>query len=181
MRGMPSERKYDMNDDSRSGGGCRLRQGCALAAAAGIAVLLAACGGGSSSSGSGATPYEKALAYSKCMRAKGDPGYPDPNSQGLVTSGPSDRDALSGTLFQRADRFCAKLAPPGVTAAQLKQDYQVQLKFAACMRTHGIVNFPDPKPDGYGFGHANDVDYHSPEYLSADRTCDQIPGAAGLR
>jgi hypothetical protein len=164
-----------MNDSSSR----RLRQGCALAAAAGIAVLLAACGGASSSSGSGATPYEKALAYSKCMRAKGDPGYPDPNSQGLIASGPSDRDALSGRLFQTADKFCAKLAPAGVTAAQLKQDYRVQLKFAACMRTHGVPNFPDPKPDGYGFGHA-DVDYHSPGYLSADKTCDKIPAAEGL-
>lgn len=166
-----------MND---SCSGRRLRQGHALAVAAGIAVLLAACGGATSSSGTGATPYEKALAYSKCMRAKGDPGYPDPNSQGLIASGPSDRDALSGRLFQTADKLCASLAPAGVTAAQLKQDYQVQLKFAACMRTHGVPSFPDPKPDGYGFGHANDVDYHSPGYLSADKTCDKIPGAEGL-
>jgi hypothetical protein len=167
-----------MNDDS--GGRRGLQQACALAAAASIAVLLTACGGGGSSAGNGKTPFEKAQAYAQCMRSKGDPKFPDPNSQGIFISGPGDREVFAGPQYQRANSACAKLTPPGFSAAQDRLLYQVQLKFAACMRSHGVVNFPDPSSGGHGFGHVAAINYQSPGYMSADRTCDQIPGAEGL-
>jgi hypothetical protein len=52
-------------------------------AAAAIALLAAACGGGSSPPvAAGSSNFQKALAYARCMRSHGAPGWPDPNNQG---------------------------------------------------------------------------------------------------
>src|SRR5438552_18808943 len=85
---------------------CARRRGArpvALAAAlAGTAALAAACGGG------GTTPisarqanYQKALAFSQCMRAHGEPGFPAPQPNGgLLIDGPKDH--LTGALINSA-------------------------------------------------------------------------------
>ena len=55
------------------------RPGALSAALAGTALLAAACGGSSTPSPpSGGSLYPKALAFTRCMRAHGEPGYPDP-------------------------------------------------------------------------------------------------------
>jgi hypothetical protein len=46
------------------------------AALAGIAVLATACGGGSAPAVAGDTAYQKALAYSQCMRVHDRTGQP---------------------------------------------------------------------------------------------------------
>jgi hypothetical protein len=47
------------------------------AALAATALLVGACGGGGGTPASAQlTNYQKALAYSQCMRAHGEPGLP---------------------------------------------------------------------------------------------------------
>ena len=135
-------------------GGSRNRWRSVVAAAtvAAIGLLAAACGaGGGSSALAGTTAYQKALAYAQCMRAHGEPSYPDPTSNGgFIIDG--KKDHLNGQLMQSANKTCAHLLPklPPMTAAQQRQTTAQALKFVACMRKHGIPNMPDPTVNAQG-------------------------------
>jgi len=122
------------------------------AALAGAALLVAACSGGSGAPASASeTGYQKALAFSQCMRAHGEPGFPDPQPNGdLLINGPKDH--LNGALMNRASKACQHLMPlgPPMTAAQQRKVTAEALKFVACMRAHGLPTFPDPKVDSHG-------------------------------
>jgi hypothetical protein len=67
------------------------RTAAAIIAAAGLALLAAACGGSPTSAGSGGSPNAagpansrsgstRSLAYSRCVRSHGVPGWPDPTN-----------------------------------------------------------------------------------------------------
>ena len=79
----------DMNDGrvgprGRAGRPRRRRAGPLAAAVAGATLLAAACSGspaGANTFAPGAT-YAQALAFAKCMRANGVPGFPAPDAQG---------------------------------------------------------------------------------------------------
>lgn len=109
----------------------------------------------SSSSSSGeARPGSEAVAYSACMREHGVTNFPDPK---VSVSGNSVRVSIrapAGALksnphFKSAQQACRKLQPgggPGPNSAPpISPKEQTQyLKAAACIRSHGIPNFPDP-------------------------------------
>ncbi len=96
-----------------------------------------------------------ALAFSKCMRANGVPNFPDiaaggiqvvstqgPNGQTLSVNGVS----VNAPAFRAARQKCQKNMPHlRASQAQTAQAIQQGLKFARCMRSHGVPNFPDPK------------------------------------
>lgn len=177
----------------------RLAAGALVAALAGVAVLAAACGGGppiagvahlgsttttTGVSGSGSTGAGKnggLLAYSQCMRSHGLPDFPDPNSQGVIegksssASGgnASDLNPNSPT-YQAAQKACQKYASAGTTPADQAQQLAQALKYAACMRSHGVTDFPDPTVvngqiefSGSGIG-------RSPDYQSANTACQSL-------
>jgi len=130
-----------------------LRRASALAAAvASIAVLAAACdGGGIAPVLAGTSTYQKALAYAQCMRAHGEPSYPDPTSNGgFVIDG--KKDHLNGALMSSANKSCQHLLPKfaPMTATQQRQATAEALRYVACMRTHGIPNMPDPVVNAQG-------------------------------
>lgn len=166
-------------------------QGAALAA---VALLAAACGGGGgSSSGAHSTAYQKELAYSECMRAHGVPNFPDPGSNGIIAiqggraaKGTSGRNqSVGGPQMTRADNACRHLLPNGgvPSAAQQQQLRNQGLKFAECMRAHGISNFPDP-PTGGGpttIG-GSGINIQSPQFQAANRACSKdLRGGGGIR
>src|SRR5215467_8122222 len=121
------------------------RRPAVLAAAlAGIALLAAACSGGAKPVSAALTNYQKALAYSQCMRAHDEPDFPDPQPNGdLLINGPKDH--LNGALMNSAGKACQHLMPksPPLTAAQQQQ-------LVARMRAHGLPAFPDPKVSAGG-------------------------------
>ena len=134
-------------------GSRHLRQPVVLAAGtAAIVLLAAACSSaGGSSSLAGTTAYQKALSYAQCMRAHGEPNYPDPTSNGgFIIDG--QKDHLNGQLMQSANKTCQHLLPKArpMTAAQQRQATAQALKFVACMRTHGIPDMPDPQVNSQG-------------------------------
>jgi hypothetical protein len=48
-------------------------------------------------------------------------------------------------------------------------------KFSACMRKHGVTNFPDPNSQGViQFGSDTGIDPKSPTFLSARSTCQKL-------
>jgi hypothetical protein len=143
-----------MNDDTNNGRSRRRlrprRAGALPAVLAGIALLAAACAGGGSSD-AGESNYQKAVAYAQCMRAHGEPGYPDPQSNGgFIING--RKDHLNGALMNSANKACQHLLPPSkpLTAAQQRTLTNQALKYVACMRSHGIPDMPDPVVNANG-------------------------------
>ena len=138
-----------------------------LAALAMLAVISAGCSNGSAdnsstgttsntgtakSSGSSsstaasnnstATPREKAVKFSECMRENGYPDFPDPKASGEF---PPFGISVSPAVWTKALRACKELQPPGSFSAHLSpKQLSAALKFAQCIRANGVKDFPDP-------------------------------------
>ncbi len=71
--------------------------------------------------------------------------------------------------------------PPGGLASARKK----ALQFAACMRSHGLSNFPDPQVSagpgggvGIRIGPGSGIDPQSPAFQAAQHACGSIMGKA---
>ena len=150
------------------------RTAAVLIATAAPALLAAACSGSPSSAGSGGSPHPgrsatspSAVAYSACIRSHGVPNFPDPGSNGQVPKADPQLLGASSSQLQMAQRACQHLYPTNggtLSASSLRQCYEsgicpqalVQqalsagLRFAQCMRSHGVPNWPDPTIDSQG-------------------------------
>jgi hypothetical protein len=127
------------------------------------------------------------LKFSQCMRAHGVPNFPDPNGQGVTEIGPnSGIDAQSAT-FQSAAQACRselRGTAPQLSPAQQAKARREALAFSACMRKHGIPDFPDPSfgTNGNAGIHlagnsAGDLNPNNPTFRAALQTCQGlIPG-----
>jgi len=158
----------------------RLIAGLVMAAAV-MAGITTACSSSSSSShasgqASGQTSSSGGpLAFSACMRSHGVPDFPDPTSNGgnsiQVQPGSVDPNTPA---YQAAFRSCRSLLPAGKTGGSIDSSVRAQfLRYAACIRTHGEPNYPDPTFDGgvVNFGNLSGIDTNSPQYQSALRAC----------
>ncbi len=131
------------------------------------AVLVAGCGGSSPSPtaatvGDASTSASSAgrsgstapgdygsgpLGFSKCMRAHGVPGFPDPApGRGAIQMPVGNNPAAPA--FQAAQTKCEKLVPgSGPSGAGQPPSAQTMAKLrriAVCMRQRGVPQFPDP-------------------------------------
>jgi hypothetical protein len=174
------------------------RRAGVLAAMTCTALLAAACGS-SSSGGSNATAGTSTshlpLAYARCMRSHGEPGFPDPDSQGQFDKAAVVRAfrQVSNSVVVSASNACQHLMPQGLgpqrsqlSASQQQQLQADVLKAATCIRAHGVPDFPDPTVDSYG--HINvggGVNLDSPSVKSAIQACQHFvpapyrPGGGG--
>jgi len=190
----------------------------AVVAVASLSLLAAGCGSGSSrvarvaspttnaqgSSSSNSSPAaqgNKALAHSHCMRSNGVPNYPDPNSNGNLPKGNAQAFGVSTSQYQAAEQACGHLLPSNgsasltqclMTGACPRSVVQPGLeegrKFAQCMRSHGVPNWPDPTVDTLGrpsfqvtkAGISIDAT-RSLQMLSKIGDCQREPGALLLR
>jgi hypothetical protein len=156
-----------------------------LIVAAAVAVLVAGCGGGSSPPTSSANAHAaatdlagSALAFAACMRSHGLPSYPDPQvsqsaGHASVHISPGGLDPNS-PAFKSATRACGHLMPGGGAPAAISPQEQAQdLRFATCMRTHGVPNFPDPGHDG-AFTLPTGVDQQASEFQRATTACASV-------
>jgi hypothetical protein len=132
-----------------------------------VAVISAGCGGTSSSDGISTTapasttdtagssaaashnntptPREKAVKFAACMRENGYPDFPDPKASGEF---PSFGISVSPAVWVKALRACKELRPPGSFSAHMSpKELSAALKFARCIRAHGVKDFPDPVQD----------------------------------
>jgi hypothetical protein len=172
----------------------RARVAAVITVMAAAAMLAAACSASPSSTGSGGSPNaggsanSHGLAYSRCVRSHGVPGFPDPDSNGQIPK-PAAVRALRGVGDSRAKAAtyaCAKLNPASqgspILTAQEQQDY---LKAAACMRSHGFSNFPDPTfPGGrVSLPVPSGIDTKSRQFTQAAQTCIRLipAGLPGTR
>ncbi|MFL5832317.1 MAG: hypothetical protein ACJ76X_20575 [Solirubrobacteraceae bacterium] len=132
-----------------------------LVALAAVALISAGCGSNASSDSgtasstsntssagttrSGATTkltaQEKAVRFAECMRANGVPHFPDPSPKGDYNFGVD----VSKEVFTKAVDACKALEPPGALSGKRTVKQQsASLRFAQCVRDHGVKDFPDP-------------------------------------
>jgi len=153
-------------------------------AAAAVAVLAAGCGGASSTPTSSASQTSKptdlageAVAFAACMRSHGLASYPDPKVSASgdhvsMTISPGGLDPNS-PAFRSAGRACVHLLPGGSPGPMSAQEQAQDLRFASCMRTHGVPNFPDPGHDG-DFTLPSGVDQQAPLFQRATKACASV-------
>ncbi len=129
--------------------------------------------------------YEQAIAYSQCMREQGITDFPDPQVQAdgsvarrIEVQQGSDLDPNS-SRFQAAYDTCRSFLPttsPG-QAQQVDQQRRTEaLQYSACMRSHGVPDFPDPVFSNGGEHVTLDgqIDTSSPAFQSADAGCQSL-------
>ena len=137
----------------------------------GVAHVLSTPTAGSSSSAGGSSKPSP-LGYALCMRSHGITNFPEPNASGdlSVQQGQVLPDANSPE-FKAAAQACKSLNPAGAAPApgQQAQQLAAEVKYAQCMRSHGIANFPDPTSAG-GLDFSG-VDINSPQVIAADKAC----------
>jgi hypothetical protein len=125
--------------------------------------------------------------FASCMRSHGEPNFPDPNAQGVLSISSKSGIDPSSPQFQSAQRACSKYLPNGGQPPSPAQQAKMQaaaLKFSACMRSHGVPTFPDPQ-FGNGnirihIGPGSGIDPQSPQFQAAQKACQgDLPGKAG--
>jgi hypothetical protein len=134
-----------------------LRSAISAMSVVGALFLLAGCGGHGSPSPTtsrslGADDQKSAyLRFAQCMRANGQPNFPDPvkdvhGNWGFPAAvGKPVAPAACESLYRQTrsvNEGIAGPAPRNVDIAKLRD-------FAMCMRRHGLYDWPDPTPDGH--------------------------------
>lgn len=149
-------------------------------------IALGACGSGAAQTPSpSVNPQAAALAFSKCMREHGV-NVPDPISNGsgggaavhisANGSGPKPTAALAA-----CQKYLPRIGGNGSQTPDPAREAQL-LKFAQCMRSHGI-DMPDPQTSGGGVilggpgGSAPNFDPSSTAFKNAQTACQHyLPG-----
>src|SRR5918994_1279125 len=135
-----------------------------LAALATVALIGAGCSNGSAENGNTGTgtgtasstsstgnassgahkklsARDKAVKFAECVRAHGVRDFPDPNAKNQFEYGVS----VSPAVWKRATTACKDLQPPGTLSGKRTPKQQsASLRFAQCVRDHGVKDFPDP-------------------------------------
>lgn len=161
---------------------------------AGTSMLAAACGASPSShvaqlgsTASQSTPsatssatsahQSGAVAFAHCMRSRGVRNWPDPSSSGVFDKSKLTTQHLGAgsSQIQAAQNACNHLLPNGGSgpdAARVRQMKATGLRFARCVRSHGVPNFPDPASDGRIPDPASvGIDQGSPKFEAANQAC----------
>jgi hypothetical protein len=155
-----------------------------IAALLGVGILAAGCGG-SSAAGSGSTTSSAGLAgqgvaYSRCMRSHGVSDFPDPTTlQGGGVGFQVNLNQNSPT-YQAAAKACQSLMPGAVQRATVSaHQLAAELKWAQCIRSHGVPAFPDPNAQGEF--DSGQYDPSSSAFQTASQACksSQPTGAVG--
>ena len=173
-----------MNENT--GGGPR--PGRLTAALAGAALLLVTACSGAHPSGSGASPapgnVQQLDVFAACMRSHGVLNFYLSNSP--HTSDTSNELSIMGhyvpgvnpqtAQFGAAMKACKHLMPGGGPPQMTRQQINNLVKFAACMRSHGYPDYPDPVVQNGGVGEQplpSSIDTSSAQFEQAQQTCNK--------
>jgi hypothetical protein len=152
----------------------------------GVAIVVCGCGGSKSTTSANAGgrtpakfrhPIELALEYSGCMRTHGVPGFADPKISVSATRLDMQNPQMTPTevaspAYRYASAACAKYLPQQAQAAVAgggSSETQA-LRFADCMRMHGVPGFPDPGSTG-PFKLGPGLDLQAPAFAVALADC----------
>jgi hypothetical protein len=160
----------------------------ALAAVAALGLLVSACGGSSSegvaqvettapSTDASPSSNDPQAAFVACMRENGAPDFPDPDSQGyfnLTPQVPRQTPGLAAATEACESLKRAAYALDPQLAAGRRAKLQQLLDYAACMRLHGVPNFPDPTVGDGGMGFdllQSNINPGAPVFKAAEEAC----------
>jgi len=148
-----------------------------------MVVLLAGCtaSGGSQAATTTTSGQQAAAAvlreFVRCARANGMPNLPDLklDSNGQVSVPPGTPEPPQSV--ERACKSIWERLPASASGEQERPpaDIQALLRFARCMREHGVADFPDPKADGsFPLTGTSMGQGKTPRGLAAMRACRQF-------
>lgn len=155
-----------------------------------LAVFCVAALGGCGSGSSGApatTPASSAdVAFADCMRAHGVSNFPDPLPTGGFPRGAADDSPAA----RAARRSCFHILRPGLGGrhAPSSSELAAAVRYARCVRAHGVPSFPDPVTSlanrnvnviddaGILFPVGSSIDIQSPAFQHAEEACGGQPG-----
>ncbi|MGH3431165.1 MAG: hypothetical protein ACRDQZ_26955 [Mycobacteriales bacterium] len=180
-----------------------MRIAAAIVATVGLATLAAACGGApeshvaqlgttatqSSPTSTGSASRPSAVTYSTCMRSRGVSKFPDPDSSGQIPKVGLQELGVSSSQFQTAQTACQHLLSNSgqSSQAQVQTVMNALTRFARCVRSHGVSNWPDPlaesdpgQPGTPGFPrNMPGVDQNSPIVRTAMNQCQHLLAGIG--
>ena len=149
----------------------------------GVVLLLAGCSasGGPQAATTTTSGQQDAAAVWRqlvqCARSHGMPNLPDPqvdsDGQAHFPNGvPKPPDSVRRACQWIYDRLPASA---GGDKGRPPTDLQALLRFARCMRQHGIADFPDPKADGtFPLAGTSAGRGKTPQLVRAMQACDRL-------
>jgi hypothetical protein len=152
---------------------------CVLAAS----LPLTACGGGTSTAASSTAKLEEeSVKFARCLREHGVEVSTSGGPAGALqvkSTNPQAMESAQNACRQYRPKGAERNASPAEKAAHL----EAALKFARCMRSHG-VNIPDPTTSGGGIsiraqggpGNAGGPNPSSPTFQAAQNACQGLLG-----
>ena len=121
----------DSNTSSKTGG----------ASSASTAGTTSSAGTTGSDADKKLTKQEKAVKFAQCIRAHGVRDFPDPTDKNADAYGIS----VTPAVWTKAVDACKALKPPGaLSAKRTPKQLSAEVRFAQCVRDHGVKDFPDP-------------------------------------
>jgi hypothetical protein len=146
-----------------------------------VSLLAAGCGGGSKANHAESSVTSETLAFSHCMRSRGVANFPDPTRGGGLPKSQIAHLAASDPEFPAAHGACEHLLPNGgrPTQAQVEQAWNDMRSFAHCMRSKGVLDWPDPTPTSESdsrpfFNTPASIDPASPQITTKIRACQPL-------
>lgn len=141
-----------------------------------------------------------AIGYSACIRAHGIPDFPDPGRDGRVPKTSADHLGVSDARLRAAEQACRGRYPVSTARGHgrsdiafrqceetadcpqaLVQQAMTQLRrFSRCMRSHGLVRFPDPvldaqsRPEFYIRPWRDGFDPDSARFANTEQDCESV-------
>jgi hypothetical protein len=160
--------------------------GSRAAVGVGLGLLLAGLAGCTAAGGSPAATtatsgqQDAAAVWHelvRCARSHGMPNLPDPqidsNGQAHFPSGiPKPPESVRRACQSIYDRLPASARSD---SGRPPTDIQALLRFARCVREHGVADFPDPKADGtFPLAGTSAGRGKTPQLVRAMQACDRL-------
>jgi len=153
-------------------------------------VAIAGCGSNSPTATQSAKQFvshalAQQVAFAQFMRAHRVPGFQDPTIErsgpGVGVSQGVSASVAQSPAFNSAQHACHRFLPPGSQGPGSQPLSNAQhgqmVKFAACVRAHGVANMPDPAGNGV-FHLPSGIDQNAPAFQTAIKRC--IPNGMPL-
>jgi hypothetical protein len=147
-----------------------------------LCLLVAGCGG-SSAPVAQQRQVSSYVAYAACLNKHGVE-VSALRTGGLAWDVGPGVPARGSPSDLAAERDCRSLLPEGglhqiPTAAQTEQSLALLLRWAKCIRAHGVPSFPDPTSRGLRISPASGIKPNSPAFMAAQKSCRRYNLAVG--
>jgi hypothetical protein len=119
------------------------------------------------------------------MRSHGVTDFPDPTvgSNGLPSFGPTPNVNGGAPVYNAAQRLCKKELPSIAphTSAEKATANAAALRYATCMRSNGVPDFPDPNDQGLiKINASGTLEPSSPAFRKAQMACKSLHNGFGV-